>query len=201
LNRLPPEKETTKNKYSESHILMAVQETLNGNSRAFYVIVERYTPLFYSLAFRMLGRKEEAEEAVQEIFYKVLKSLKNFKLGKRFFPWIYTIALNHLRSRIKTLKRRSKTEVEYIEEESVRGLHNSGQNDPSRMIINKEALSLAKDALRMLKNKYREVFILREIEGLSVKEVSEILHKPEGTIKTNLYRAKKHLIELLTDKL
>jgi RNA polymerase sigma-70 factor (ECF subfamily) len=194
LKILPQEKD------NETHILSAIHETLNGNTNSFSVIVEQYTTLFYSLAYRMLGREDEAEEAVQEIFYKVFKSIKKFSLEKRFFPWIYTIAVNHLRSIIKKTKYIKKVQAIYIEEESASQLHDSGHNDPSQNLIKREAKTLAEKALLNLKPEYREVFILREIECLSVKEVSVILKKPEGTIKTNLHRAKKMLIKFITER-
>ena len=83
--------------------LLAVQKTLQGSSGAFTEIVERYTPIFYSLACRVLGDLDEAEDAVQDIFFQAFRSLRSFKIHNRFYTWIYTVGLNLLRSRLHWL--------------------------------------------------------------------------------------------------
>jgi len=91
-----------KNLYSdEVSDLIAIKETLGGNKETFSSIVKRYSPLLYSLSYRMLGNKEEAEEAVQKIFLRVYRSLYKFRLSDRFYPWLYTTAINWLRSKKK----------------------------------------------------------------------------------------------------
>jgi RNA polymerase sigma factor (sigma-70 family) len=91
--------------FEEASDLLAIQDTLRGNRNAFAAIVERYTPLLYSLAFRMLGRGEDAEEAVQEILLRVFRTLPRFRLDRRFHPWLYTIALNYLRTGARRQRR------------------------------------------------------------------------------------------------
>ncbi len=92
--------------FEEASDLLAIQETLRGNRNAFAQIVERYTPLLYSLAFRMLGRGEDAQEAVQEILLRAYRALPRFRLERRFHPWLYTIALNYLRTVTRRQRRR-----------------------------------------------------------------------------------------------
>lgn len=184
----------------ESRILASIQETLNNNTEAFSVIVKRYTPILYSLSYKILGYTDEAEDIVQEIFLKVFASLHKFKIENRFLPWIYTIALNHLRSFKKKRSRQQKIRLVHIDKENSAELCDTRQSDPAHLLVNKEAETYAWKALKKLKPEYREVFILRDLEGLSVKEVSTILNIPEGTVKTHLHRAKKKLIKELTSK-
>lgn len=180
----------------EGEDLRDVQETLRGNTRAFNGIVDRYTPLLYSLAYRMLGSPEEAEEAVQEIFLRVYRSLDRYQLSRRFHPWIYTIALNWIRSYLRKKKRRRHREPalpEFPVEERAAGR----EKDPSRLLEEKEGERKAQEAIAGLRPAYREVFVLRHIEELSIEEIAGILNQPPGTVKTHLHRARRELAQAL----
>ena len=185
---------------ADAEDLLAVQRTLSGDNRAFHDIVERHTPVLYTLALRMLDNREEAEEAVQEIFFKAYRHLGRFQIHRRLHPWLYTVALNHLRSLLrKRRRRRNPSNVEW-DVNTVADPSPAGALDPGAAAVLAEGERLAGAALGELKREYREVFVLRQIQGLSVREVAEILEIPEGTVKTNLHRARKRLIELLAQK-
>jgi RNA polymerase sigma-70 factor (ECF subfamily) len=187
-------------KNTDAHDLWAVQATLNGNPAAFEEIVKRYTPLLYSLAYRLLGQGEEAEDAVQEILEKAFRSLPSFRISKRFFPWLYTIGLNHLRSMERRRKRRSRLKILTAQPQRVLESVASEQGNPVRQSELKEGERLAQEALDGLRVEYREVFVLRQVQGLSVQEVAEVLQIPEGTVKTHLHRARKQIIGFLSRK-
>ena len=177
----------------DSTDILAVQRTLQGDNSAFSIIVDKYTPIFYTLAYRMLGDREEAEDAVQDVFLRVFKSLSKFHIGQKFYPWIYTIAVNSIRTHMRKRKRRRANELLQFEIGSTHG----NTKDPSMLLEEKEGEAIAQEAIMSLKPKYREVFILRQIEGLSTSDVSDILNIPEGTVKTYLHRAKKEIINKL----
>ena len=183
---------------TDARDLWAVQATLNGDRAAFDAIVKRYTPLLYSLAYRLLGQGEEAEDAVQEIFEKVLRGLPRFKISKRFFPWLYTIGLNHLRSLERRRKRRSRLKI--LGPQQVLESVASEEGNPVRQSELQEGEQLAQEALESLRLEYREAFVLKAIQGLSVKEVAEVLQLPEGTVKSYLHRARKQMIDFLSKK-
>lgn len=187
-------------KNTDAQDLWAVQATLSGNPAAFEEIVKRYTPLLYSLAYRLLGHGEEAEDAVQEILEKAFRALPRFRISQRFFPWLYTIGLNHLRSLERRRKRRRRLKIVNAEPERVLEFAASEQGNPVRRSELKEGERLAQEALDMLRIEYREVFVLRQIQGLSVQEVAEVLMMPEGTVKTHLHRARKQMIDFLASK-
>jgi RNA polymerase sigma-70 factor (ECF subfamily) len=180
--------------------ILAIQQTLQGNKNAFSTIIERYTPLLYSLAYRMLGSHEEAEEAVQEIFLRVYRSLGKFRLSERFHPWIYTIALNFLRSNLRRRGRKIKYESQGFDDLESIAATKDYEKDPARQFEEREAERVAQRAIMSLRRKYREVFILRHIEGLSTEDVAKILKIPEGTVKTYLHRARQELINVITDE-
>ncbi|MBN2440472.1 MAG: RNA polymerase sigma factor [Spirochaetales bacterium] len=187
------------NNDDESRILAAIQETLNGNTQSFAIIVEKYTPILYSLSYKMIGYSSEAEDVVQEIFLKVFASLDKFKISSRFLPWIYTIAINYLRSYLKKRNKQRKIRLLYMDKDEAIDFPDHKQVDPEQLFLRKEAEQAAIKALGRLRPEYRDVFLLRSLEGLSVKEVSSILNIPEGTVKIHLHRAKKDLIKMLSD--
>jgi RNA polymerase sigma-70 factor (ECF subfamily) len=184
-------------KQKDAEDLWVVQATLKGNPAAFETIVRRYTPVLYSLAYRLLGEGEEAEDAVQEILEKAFRNLPRFRITKRFFPWLYTIGVNHLRSLERRRRRRSRLKIVSSEPERILESIASGQGNPVEQSELREGERLAQQALETLRVEYREVFILRQIQNLSVQEVSEVLGIPEGTVKTYLHRARKAMIDFL----
>ena len=191
---------TKSHKNKDAQDLWAVQATLNGDPTAFEAIVKRYTPLLYSLAYRLLGRDDEAEDAVQEILEKAFRSLPRFNISKRFFPWLYTIALNHLRSLQRRHRRWNRLKILSREPESLAESVVSLHRDPVTQSELREGERLAREALDTLRARQREVFVLRAVQGLSMQEVAEVLQIPEGTVKTHLHRARKQMIDFLLKK-
>lgn len=190
------EQPSSKHQADDARDLVAVQNTLQGERDAFAWIVEKYTPLVFSLAIHLLGRREEAEEAVQEVFLRVYRSLGRFRLGRRFHPWLYTIALNYLRSQRRgRWRRRGMVQVPYLEEATPSPERDCFQ--PESLLEEREGERMARAALDGLPRKYREVFVLRQIEGMSVQDAAQVLSLPEGTVKTHLHRARSRLIEVL----
>jgi RNA polymerase sigma-70 factor (ECF subfamily) len=173
---------------------------LSGNTAAFAAIVNRYTPLLYSLAYRLLGKGEDAEDAVQEIFEKAYRSLPRFRISRRFFPWLYTIGLNHLRSLQRRRKRRSRLKILSPAVNDLVDSLASMEENPAQRSEMEEGERLAQQALSRLRREYREVFVLRQIQGLSVQETAQILGLPEGTVKTYLYRARREMSDFLANR-
>ncbi len=186
---------TGERRFEEAGDLLAIQETLQGDRNAFAGIVERYTPLLYSLAFRTLGRGEEAQEAVQEIFLRAFHALPRFRLDRRFHPWLYTIALNYLRSVARRQRRRRGLRLVRLGEE-LEAVADPGQH-PGLALEREAGERLAQEALAGLPPLYREVFLLREVEGLSVHDTADTLGIPEGTVKIRLHRARRELAKRL----
>lgn len=170
---------------------IAVEAVCAGDRGAFESIVDRYTGVLYSLAFRFTGRQEDAEDAVQEILLKAYDKLDRFESGRRFYPWLYAIAVNHLRNVRGKHRRRGDDQDLPYEDRVPTGEHRTPLADPERELESREELSLVQRAIDSLPSTYREVLILRQIQELSVSEVAEILQMPDGTVKTNLHRARK----------
>ena len=177
--------------------LQAVRAVLEGRSSVFRELVHRYTNQIYSLAYRMTGSDEDAEEAVQEVFTRAYKKLNTFDPSKRFFTWLYTIALNYLRSLGRSTKRQQRRNELSFDESVDHTGGPSWTSAPERRAMRKEASRLIDRALEELKGEYRTVFVLRHMEGMEVKEVAESLGIPENTVKTKDRRAKRQMKEAL----
>ncbi len=178
--------------YNDEYDIQLVQQ---GQTEAFDRIVRRYTPILYSLCYRMLGEHETVEDAVQEVFLKAYRSLSAFDPSRRFYSWIYTIAVNHLRTLNRKSSRRPQPDLAYEDDprESVR--MDGKYEEPDTTAVQREGERLAQEALNRIDRKYREVFVLRTVEGLSGKETAEVLDIPENTVKTYLRRAREKMIK------
>lgn len=175
------------------HDLVCTAQT--GDESAFSELVHRYTGQIFTLALRTLGDHSDAEDAVQEIFLKVYKNLKRFDCKRRFFPWLYTIALNHLRSTHRRPVFRGRNALLPVSEELLAA---PPSMNPEAQVIASETRELVARALEELKPIYRAVFLLRQLEGLSTEETATVLNIPANTVKTNLRRARATVAEILT---
>ncbi len=180
---------------NQGAILTAVQDTLQGHTYAFRIIVEQYTPLLFSLALRMTGSREDAEEAVQEIFIKAYAALPSFRIEKRFHPWIYTIALNYLRTFFNKKARRRRVESVVPHEQMCDRSQAVSEIEPVRRMRLDAAEASAARALRKLRHEYRAVFVLRAFEDVPFSDIAAMLAIPEGTAKTFYHRAKQALVK------
>jgi len=166
-----------------------------NDQTAFRKIVETHQNLVYSLAFRLLGNDEDAQDIVQETFIKVWKYLSHFNTEMRFTTWLYKIAVNLCYDRIKSLKRRNNTISFDIENLAL--LNQSSLENLETNIINHELAQLIKLLTFDLPPKQRLVFILRDLEGLEIDEIETITGLSAKKIKSNIYCARQFIREKL----
>jgi RNA polymerase sigma-70 factor, ECF subfamily len=173
--------------------LAAIGEVLRGNKDAFRLIVDRYKGLIVRLSLSFLGNREEAEEAAQEIFLRAYRSLHRFSLDKKLLPWLYSIAVNHLRSAYGRMRRREER-IATIEVEVAAG----GESDPQRVVIDGLERSALRQAVNLLPPILREVIILYYYEEMRVEAIGGILNIGEENVKSRLFRGRQKLRETLT---
>ncbi len=175
---------------------------LEGDIAYFDKLVLKYKQMVFNVCLKMLGDYDEALEVTQDIFLKVYESLKNFRFEAKFSTYLYKITLNSCRSRLKALRRR-KLEYFSIDEplETAEGKlkreFESSCPNPKKVLEEKEKQSLVIKALFSLNPEYKEIIILRDIEGLEYKEIAKILNIDLGTVKSRLNRARNILKEKL----
>jgi RNA polymerase sigma-70 factor (ECF subfamily) len=167
----------------EQHLITLAKER---DPSAFRVLVERYMKHAYNIAYGILRNHSDAEDVAQEAFVRVHRSLESFRGESEFNTWLYRITTNLALDRSKQLKSRAKYEVKQID--SMMVFSQAQQNsDHSDVVMHVER------ALHELPTLQRAVVLLRHINGLSTKSVSDILQCSEGTVKTHLHRGLKKM--------
>ncbi|PKB71188.1 MAG: hypothetical protein BZY87_06880 [SAR202 cluster bacterium Io17-Chloro-G6] len=164
--------------------------------RQFTEIVEQYSDLAYSVAFRMLRNAEDAEDAVQEAYISALKALPNFKGQSKLSTWLYRIVVNACLMKI----RKDKSRAKYLSEKSFDdAIVYDWKNDPEEAAVNSELRSMLESGLDLLSPDLRAAVVLRDIQGLSTEEAAEALGISIASLKSRLHRARimlrKHLDE------
>lgn len=182
-------------------------ERLRGrDERAFNDLVQRYEQRVYRLVFRMLGRRDEAEDMVQEVFVQVFKAVESFRGDSKLSTWIYRIAINLCKNRTKYLSRRRSEAQDELERMSEwrslhegRGITVGETSRPDQVVQGYQLETIVRLSIAQLDADFREVLILRDIEDLPYEEIMEITGLPEGTVKSRIHRARtmlKQRIEL-----
>jgi RNA polymerase sigma-70 factor (ECF subfamily) len=165
----------------------------NGNTAAFDLLFDRYRAALFNFLFRMLGRmREPAEDLFQEIFMKVFKGRDFYEPTGKFSTWLYTIARNHCLNHIKSIEYQKNKGMVPLESVDEPGTEEKDETK-SREDLHEEL----ERAISSLPEQYRDVFLLREVEGLSHEEISRILNMNESTVRSSFHRARKQLKEKL----
>jgi RNA polymerase sigma-70 factor (ECF subfamily) len=162
-----------------------VEQVCQGDLNAYRVLVERYQKYAYQIAYRILRSHHDAEDASQEAFVRIYQTIRNFRREAKFSTYLYRTVVN---LSLNTLRRR---EREPIAETS----GNDGWQETNKDLAESPKIELIdiRDhlhrAIARLSQKQQAILVLRHYEGLSTREVSEILNCSEGTVKQQLHRA------------
>ncbi len=171
-----------------------VERCLTGDDTAFDQVVLRYQDMVFSLAFRLLGRYDEAVDLSQEVFLQVYRKLSSFRRDSSLRTWIYRIVINRAKNRQRWWKRRiNEMTALPIEEAETRA--RSGDIPQDEVLARKEQGQILHSAIDKLPFDQRTILLLKEIEGLSYEEISSTLSLPLGTVKSRLARARASLRE------
>jgi RNA polymerase sigma-70 factor (ECF subfamily) len=183
-----------------------LRQAKGGDFSAFQELADRLQPRVYGLAYRILGQAQDAEDATQQTFLALIEHIADFRQESSLATWVLRIATNHA---LKIL--RKKRTVKMIAMSDMGSEEGYGDVPHPEFIApwSRTAEEIAQDAevqaelekgLEGLDEKYRLVFVLRDIEGLSVRETAEALGLTESSVKVRLLRARLALRERLTKK-
>lgn len=173
-----------------------MQAIANGDKRAFDELYERYAAALLRYFMRMLWRdREKSEDFVHDLFAKIVRKPDYFDTARSFKTWVYSVANNMCKN-------------EYKKQEVRKGMSNGLDNhytlyDKNTNVMNEVQDSFFQEAFQKslvdLDDKHREAFSLRHLEGLSIKEIADVLEINEGTVKSRLFYATKYLAESLKE--
>tara|TARA_R110002096_G_scaffold279708_1_gene473940 strand:- start:140 stop:730 length:591 start_codon:yes stop_codon:yes gene_type:complete len=178
-------------KYSDEELMLLY---IKGDRKAFEQIYQRYGNYLVNFFNRKLWQdKEKAEDFTQELFGKIIDRPKMFDTTKKFKTWLFTIAANMCKNEYKRVEIRKNTSYDVPD-----GFEGRSVDDLADVNFDKQSFSESlKMELNKLKEKHREVFMLRHFEGLSLKEIADVLDINEGTVKSRLHNVTKTLASKL----
>jgi RNA polymerase sigma-70 factor, ECF subfamily len=164
-----------------------VGRCLAGDQAAMLALVDRFRGQVFGLCYRMLGQRQDAEDAAQETFVRVLKNLHRWDATREFEPWLLAIAGNRCRTALAARKRRPTAErtVELLADDAP-------DERAARQLAEEVHL-----ALSVVRAEYRQAFLMFHDHELSYAEIANALEVPLGTVKTWVHRARRELIEAL----
>lgn len=189
------------NTIKETNSEISIEALKEGNREAYARFVTEYSDLVYRLAIKMLANEQDAEDVLQETFLKAFRYLDTFKGKSSLSTWLYRIATNEALMMIRK-RRPEKSQIDIEETQEDEGLPKVDIVDwgdrPEDSLLTTESIDTLNLEVQKLSPALRIVFILRDIQGLSVRETSEVLDLTESAVKTRLSRARLKLRQALS---
>jgi RNA polymerase sigma-70 factor, ECF subfamily len=173
-----------------------VKACRRGETEAFSVLVGRHSKKMLNIAYRMLGDYDDACDVTQEAFLAAFRASGKFKEASRFSTWLCRIVINYTKNRLKQRQSLSRHEGASLDEEA------EGQGDcaaclaaadgghPGDLLERRELEAQVQKCIGALVEDYREVLVMRDIQGFSYEEIQDVLRIPDGTVKSRLSRAR-----------
>ncbi len=187
-----PSYRTTMSNNQDQH---NIDRVLSGDTRAFETLIERYKHMVYTLAFKMVGIKEDAEEVAQDVFLKAFTALNTYKGDAKFSTWLYKIAYYRSLDYLKKNKRKLRTStIDISEEYNVAAL--DGTLDE---LESSERKQMIKEAMEELAPNDSVIITLYYFEELSLKEIAKVMDLTPNNVKVRLFRSRSRLAEVLSN--
>jgi RNA polymerase sigma-70 factor (ECF subfamily) len=176
-----------------------VERCLQGDDAAWESIVTSYSRRIYNLSYRYTNRRDEAEDLTQEIFIKVYQNLKSYRSDSGSFQnWVLRVGRNLIIDHYRQARRFQ--QAGGSEELETMNVKDDRTPNPQRAAEQLEASRFLMEGLQALSPELKEAVILRDLEGTTYQEISEMLGIPEGTVKSRINRGRLELTKLLTKR-
>lgn len=181
---------------------MLIERIKKGDINSFELLIADYQVYAYNVAYRMIGNEEDAKDITQEALIKVYKSIHKFKGTSSFSTWLYRIVMNTCKDELKKRKEVMISLDKEIETSEGRMTVEIGdeRHNPAEVMERKEISHVVQEAIGELPDANRMVIVLRDIQGLSYEEISEVVKEPIGTVKSRISRGRSMLKKILVDK-
>lgn len=176
---------------NEKDLILRIKE---NDTEAFAVIVEKYKKSIFNICYHYLGNYHDADDASQEVFVKVFKSINSFRFASSFSTYITRIAINTCNDYFKKNKKKEKNIN--IDDESVPYISDI-KNAPEEDYELKERQKIVRTAISRLNKRHRQMIILRDLNGYSYEEIAKTLGISQGTVKSRISRARLALKEII----
>ncbi len=166
-----------------------IGKCLSGDVDVYRELVDRYSARIVNVAYMMIGDRHDAEDVAQDAFIRAYKALPNFRHKAKFSSWLYQIALNlckdYLKSKARTIRK--------MDDEKLQALDKRMEGAVTQVLLEAELSEAMRDVIYSLPELYREVFVLRHLQGVEYDEIAEITRVPADTVRVRAYRARELL--------
>ena len=176
--------------YSDEQLMSLFQ---GGDENAYTELVNRYKDKLINFIFNYLGDLESSEDVVQETMIKLYQKKHYYKEIAKFSTWLYTIAKNLANTELRKRKQRKTTLLSQFSKDDKTYELPSNDPEPGQEIQTEIVNKIIRDAVDQLSEKFKIVIVLRDIQGLSYEDISEIINVPIGTVKSRINRARLQL--------
>ena len=181
-------------RFSDEELMHRFQK---GDEKSYYEIVARYKDKLLNHIFFYVKNREAAEDIIQDAFVRVYLNKDKYKDLAKVSTWIYTIAINLAKTEINKSSRAEKFSITGKNGEKDFELPDK-HNITDEPVLKKELKETLMSAIESLDDKFREIILLRDIDGLSYEEIAEVLEIPVGTVKSRINRARLNIRELVS---
>lgn len=178
----------------QAKVAEIVARIIKGDSQAYALLIDAYKGQLFNLALRMTGSRQDADDLTQEIFIKVYRQLEKFDQNQKFFTWLYTVGINHIRNHLKKMSREN---LHCVEETFFSQTPDLGVENREATLILEESLKELDKNLRKLSVEIRESIILKFHQNLTFEEVAAITGNSTGAVKMRVYRGLKQLKKMM----
>jgi RNA polymerase sigma-70 factor (ECF subfamily) len=176
--------------YSDEQLMLLFQ---GGDENAYIELVNRYKDKLINFIFNYLGDLESSEDVVQETMIKLYQKKHYYKEIAKFSTWLYTIAKNLANTELRRRKQRKTTLLSQFSKDDKTYELPSNDPEPGQEIQTDIVNKIIRNAVDQLSEKFKIVIVLRDIQGLSYEDISEIINVPIGTVKSRINRARLQL--------
>jgi RNA polymerase sigma-70 factor, ECF subfamily len=171
-----------------------IEECKNGNLHNFRKVVEKTSPMIFSVAFRILGDEENARDVVQDTMITIWQKLAKIKTAESYKTWVYRIAVNKCYDQLRRQKRQQESRYD---EQTWAFISNHTSEEGTTELDNEENARIIGLLTDRLSPKQKSVFVLSELEEMPADEISKIMRMNRSAVKANLYHARKNIQSLL----
>ncbi|MGE5245995.1 MAG: RNA polymerase sigma factor [Betaproteobacteria bacterium] len=168
-----------------------IHRALNGDQAAWEAIVRQYWRKVFNVAYKFVGKHDEAEDLTQDIFLKIFKSLDTFDRRANFQTWLISVSRNLCIDHYRSVRKERETIDRDVDANALSPV--SHEVGPMAALEQRDRVALLRQALGALPETLRTAVLLRDIQELSYQEIADRLHLPEGTVKSRINRGRTEL--------
>ena len=171
-----------------------VNKVIEGDIEAFSFIVKKYQNMVFKYVYYQFNNYDEALDITQDIFITVMEALKSFRKESKFSTWLYSIMVNHCKNYRKKSNKYNLIPLKITKQEDEIDIQlQDYRENPEDKTINEDTIFIIKDEISKLPEDFKEILTLRDIDGLSYNEISDILNINLSNVKVRIHREREYL--------